>query len=35
MVKIEESWGRQLAAEFEQAYFQELAAFVRQEYAAV
>ena len=34
MVKIEESWGRQLAAEFEQAYFQELAAFVRQEYAA-
>ncbi len=34
MVKIEELWGRQLAAEFEQAYFQELAAFVRQEYAA-
>ncbi len=34
MVRIEESWGRQLAAEFEQAYFQELAAFVRQEYAA-
>jgi len=34
MVKIEESWGRQLAAEFEQAYFQQLAAFVRQEYAA-
>ena len=34
MVKIEESWGRQLAAEFEQPYFQELAAFVRQEYAA-
>ena len=34
MVKIEESWGRQLAAEFEQAYFQELAAFVRLEYAA-
>ena len=34
MVKIEESWGRVLAAEFSQPYFEQLAAFVRQEYAA-
>lgn len=34
MVRIEPSWGRQLAAEFEQPYFELLAAFVRQEYAA-
>ncbi len=34
MVKIEESWGKVLAAEFEQSYFQQLVAFVRQEYAA-
>ncbi len=33
-VKIEESWGRRLASEFAQPYFAELAAFVRQEYAA-
>ena len=34
MVKIEESWGRVLAAEFEEPYFEALAQFVRQEYAA-
>ena len=34
MVKIEESWGRVLAAEFEMPYFVALAQFVRQEYAA-
>ena len=34
MVKIEPSWGRQLATEFEQPYFEQLVAFVRQEYAA-
>ena len=33
-VRIEESWGRQLAAEFRQPYFEQLTAFVRQEYAA-
>lgn len=33
-VKIEESWGQRLAAEFEKPYFAELAAFVRQEYAS-
>ena len=33
-VKIEESWKNQLAPEFDQPYFQQLAAFVRQEYAA-
>lgn len=33
-VKIEESWKSQLAPEFDQPYFQQLAAFVRQEYAA-
>ncbi len=33
-VKIEESWGRRLASEFEKPYFAELAAFVRQEYAS-
>ncbi|MBR1681756.1 MAG: uracil-DNA glycosylase [Bacteroidaceae bacterium] len=34
MVKIEPSWGRQLATEFQQPYFEQLTAFVRQEYAA-
>ena len=34
MVKIEESWGRVLAAEFGEPYFEALAQFVRQEYAA-
>ena len=34
MVKIEESWCRVLAAEFEMPYFEALAQFVRQEYAA-
>ena len=33
-VKIEESWGSRLSSEFSQPYFAELAAFVRQEYAA-
>lgn len=33
-VKIEESWGKRLAAEFEKPYFAELVAFVRQEYAS-
>ena len=33
-VKMEDSWRRRLAAEFEKPYFAELAAFVRQEYAA-
>ncbi|MDR1763754.1 MAG: uracil-DNA glycosylase [Dysgonamonadaceae bacterium] len=33
-VKIEESWKRQLAAEFEKPYFKTLTDFVRQEYAA-
>lgn len=33
-VKIEESWGKRLAAEFEKPYFAELTAFVRQEYAS-
>ena len=33
-VKIEESWGKCLAAEFEKPYFAELVAFVRQEYAS-
>ena len=33
-VKIEESWGQRLAAEFEKPYFAQLVAFVRQEYAA-
>lgn len=33
-VKIEPSWHEQLATEFEQPYFQQLAAFVRQEYAS-
>ena len=33
-VRIEESWGRQLAAEFRQPYFEQLTAFVRQEFAA-
>ena len=32
-VKMEESWHRQLAAEFEKPYFAELVSFVRQEYA--
>lgn len=31
-VKIEESWKKHLAAEFEKPYFQELAAFVKDEY---
>ena len=31
-VKIEESWKRRLADEFEQAYFKQLTDFVRQEY---
>lgn len=34
MVKIEESWGRVLATEFGEPYFEALAEFVRQEYAA-
>lgn len=34
-VKIEESWGRRLAAEFSQPYFAQLTAFVRQEYSMV
>lgn len=33
-VRIEESWGRRLAAEFAQPYFAQLAAFVRSEYAS-
>ena len=33
-VKIEPSWGAQLAAEFGKPYFAELTQFVRQEYAA-
>lgn len=33
-VKMEDSWRRRLAAEFEKPYFVELVAFVRQEYAA-
>lgn len=33
-VKIEESWRQRLQAEFDKPYFTELAAFVRQEYAA-
>lgn len=33
-VKMEDSWRRRLAAEFEKPYFAELVAFVRQEYAA-
>ena len=33
-VKIEESWGKRLVAEFEKPYFAELTAFVRQEYAS-
>lgn len=33
-VKIEESWRQRLQAEFDKPYFAELAAFVRQEYAA-
>lgn len=32
-VRIEESWGRRLSAEFSQPYFAQLVAFVRQEYA--
>ncbi len=32
-VRIESSWGERLRPEFEQPYFAELAAFVRQEYA--
>ena len=32
-IKIEESWKRQLASEFEQTYFGELVQFVRSEYA--
>lgn len=31
-VKIEDSWKKRLAGEFEQPYFQELVSFVRQEY---
>lgn len=34
MVRIEPSWGKQLAAEFGKPYFQALTQFVRQEYAA-
>ena len=34
MVRIEPSWGEQLAAEFGKPYFAELTQFVRQEYAA-
>lgn len=33
-VKIEESWKRELAGEFEKSYFEELTTFVRNEYAA-
>jgi uracil-DNA glycosylase len=33
-VKIEESWKRELAAEFEKPYFAELTEFVRSEYSA-
>lgn len=33
-VRIEESWKRRLASEFEQPYFTELRGFVRQEYAS-
>ena len=33
-VKIEDSWRRRLAAEFDKPYFARLAAFVRSEYAA-
>ena len=33
-VSIEESWAQQLSIEFEKPYFGQLAAFVRQEYAA-
>jgi len=33
-VRIEPSWGKQLAAEFGKPYFAELTQFVRQEYAA-
>ena len=33
-VRIEPSWGRELAAEFEQPYFSLLTDFVRQEYSA-
>lgn len=33
-IKIEESWKRQLANEFEQTYFGELVQFVRSEYAS-
>ncbi len=32
-VKIEESWGKRLATEFEKPYFAELVSFVRHEYA--
>lgn len=32
-VRIEEGWGQQLATEFEQPYFSQLAQFVRSEYA--
>src|SRR3989344_3142900 len=31
-VKLEESWKKHLAAEFEKPYFAELAAFVKEEY---
>lgn len=31
-VKIEDSWKKRLAGEFEQPYFQELVSFIRQEY---
>ena len=33
-VKIEASWKRELAGEFEKAYFSDLTEFVRGEYAA-
>ncbi|MBR4294515.1 MAG: uracil-DNA glycosylase, partial [Bacteroidaceae bacterium] len=33
-VKIEESWKRELAAEFEKPYFAELTEFVHSEYSA-
>lgn len=33
-VKIEESWGKKLATEFEKPYFAELVSFVRHEYAS-
>jgi uracil-DNA glycosylase len=33
-VKIEESWRRELASEFEKGYFKDLAGFVRKEYAS-